>query len=38
MALTPNQIVVIAIIALGIVTLIVGFYIYDPFGWFGKSE
>jgi uncharacterized membrane protein YqiK len=38
MALTPNQIVLIAIIALCIVVLVVGFYLYDLFGWFAKSE
>jgi hypothetical protein len=38
MALTPNQIVLLAIIGLGLVGLTIGIYILNPFGWFGKSK
>jgi hypothetical protein len=38
MALTPNQVLMIAIIALSLVGLVAVLYILNPFGWFGKSK
>jgi hypothetical protein len=38
MALTPNQIVMLAIIAISLVVLVVVIYILNPFGWFGKPK
>jgi len=38
MALTTNQVLLLAIIALGLVGLAAVLYILNPFGWFGKTE
>jgi hypothetical protein len=38
MALTSNQVLVLAIIALGLLGLAAVIYILNPFGWFPKSK
>jgi hypothetical protein len=38
MALTTNQLLLIAIIALSLVGLAAVIVILNPFGWFGKSQ
>jgi hypothetical protein len=38
MALTSDQVLFLAIIALGLVGLSAVIYILNPFGWFGKMK
>jgi hypothetical protein len=38
MALTTNQVLLVAIIALSLIGLAAVIYILNPFGWFGRSE
>lgn len=38
MALTSDQVLFLAILALGLVGLAVVIYILNPFGWFGKMK
>jgi len=38
MALTTNQVLLLAIIALSLVGLCAVIYILNPFGWFGKRQ
>jgi hypothetical protein len=38
MALTSDQVLFLAILALGLVGLAAVIYILNPFGWFGKTK
>jgi hypothetical protein len=38
MALTSDQVLFLAILALGLVGLVAVIYILNPFGWFGKMK